>query len=297
MTAQDLQLVFITGMSGAGKTVAMQSLEDQGYFCVDNLPPTLIEKFTELCTQSAGAISKIAMVCDLRGGEFFASLSEILAHLRKQGLKYEILFLEASDEVLICRYKESRRRHPLSPRGQITDGIAEERTLLADLRGQANKIINTTNLSAHQLREMIADIYGQAKVQNRLSISLISFGFKYGIPLDTDVMFDVRFLPNPFYVAELRSLTGEDAKVREYVLKSEVSQAFITKTADLLKYILPYYIKEGKNHLVIGVGCTGGQHRSVVIAAELRRLLDLEGYQLGIKHRDAQRNQRGVAKT
>ncbi|MDA8442387.1 MAG: RNase adapter RapZ [Peptococcaceae bacterium] len=296
MTAQELQLVLITGLSGAGRTVAMQSLEDQGYFCVDNLPPSLIEKFAELCAQSAGAISKIALVCDLRSGEFFAPLADILTSLRKKGLAFEILFLEASDEALIRRYKESRRRHPLSYQGQITDGIAAERMQLADLRGLANKIIDTSTLSSRQLREMVADIYGDKKVKQRLNISVISFGFKYGIPMDADVMFDVRFLPNPFYVEELRPLTGEDPKVKDYVFKGEVTKNFLTKTMDLLTYILPHYIKEGKNHLVIGIGCTGGQHRSVALAEEIAAKLRTDGYQVCVKHRDTLRNLAGGAR-
>jgi len=295
MTTEDLQLLIITGLSGAGKTVAMQSLEDQGYFCVDNLPPAFIEKFAELCAQSNGTINKIALVCDLRGGEFFNPLSEILAHLRQIGMKYEILFLEASDETLVRRYKESRRRHPLSAKGQITDGIAAERAQLAELRGMADKIINTTSLKGSQLRAMIADIYGKHKVKDRISISVISFGFKYGIPMDADLVMDVRFLPNPFYLEELRPLTGDDPKVKEHVLNSEATTQFLTRYGDLLKYMLPHYIKEGKTHLVIGIGCTGGQHRSVVIADEISRQLELDNYQISVKHRDVVRNLGGGA--
>jgi len=295
MTSGDLQLVIITGMSGAGKTVAMQSLEDLGYFTVDNLPPALIEKFAELCAQSAGAISKIALVCDLRGGEFFTPLSEILTHLRTTGLKYEILFLEASDETLVRRYKESRRRHPLSAQGQITEGIAAERNQLANLRGQAHKIIDTSSLSSRQLRESVAELYGHQKVGESLRISVISFGFKYGMPMDADLVIDVRFLPNPFYVPDLRQLTGEDQEVRDYLFNREglVTEKFLAKYCDLLKFILPEYIKEGKTHLVIGIGCTGGQHRSVAIAYEIGKVLQEENYLVNIKHRDTLRHLRG----
>ncbi len=297
MTTEDLQLVIITGMSGAGRTVAMQSLEDQGYFTVDNLPPALIEKFAELCVQSGGAISKIALVCDMRGGEFFAPLLEILRHLRKIGFKYEILFLEAADETLVRRYKESRRRHPLSAQGQITEGIARERALLAELRGQAHKIIDTTSLSSRQLREQVSEAYGHQKISERIRISVISFGFKYGIPMDADLMMDVRFLPNPYYVSELRGLTGEDPKIREFLFSSdkELMQNFLARYGDLLKYILPKYIEEGKTHLVIGIGCTGGQHRSVLVANEIGSKLKADNYQVSIKHRDMQRNLQGGA--
>ncbi len=295
MTTEDLQLVIITGMSGAGRTVAMQSLEDQGYFTVDNLPPALIEKFAELCVQSGGAISKIALVCDLRGGEFFAPLLQILRRLKEIGFKYEILFLEAADETLVRRYKESRRRHPLSAQGQITEGIARERALLAELRGQAHKIIDTTSLSSRQLREQVAEAYGQQKISERIRISVISFGFKYGIPMDADLMMDVRFLPNPYYISELRGLTGEDPKIREFLFYTdkELLQNFLTSYGELLKYILPKYIEEGKAHLVIGIGCTGGQHRSVLVAKEIGSILKADNYQVSIKHRDMQRNLQG----
>ncbi len=294
MTTQDLQFVIITGMSGAGKSEAMKSLEDQGYFCVDNLPPAFIEKFAELCAQSQGAIKKVALVCDLRGGEFFAPLSQILQQLRRQGLKYQILFLEASDEALVRRYKESRRRHPLSPHGRILEGIGAERVQLAELRGKADKVIDTSNLSAQQLRETVAETFGQPKEKDRIRISVISFGYKYGIPIDADLLMDVRFLPNPFYIEHLRPLTGEDPGVREYVLDSPLTKAFLVRYVDLLKYILPSYIKEGKTHLVIGIGCTGGQHRSVAIAADIARLLKREDYQISVTHRDSQRNRGGA---
>jgi RNase adapter protein RapZ len=293
MNSQDLQFVIITGMSGAGKSQAMNSLEDQGYFCVDNLPPTFIEKFAELCAQSQGAINKIALVCDLRGGEFFAPLSQILQQLRRQGLKYQMLFLEASDETLVRRYKESRRRHPLSPDG-ILEGISSERAQLAELRGKADKVIDTSNLSAQQLRESVAEIFGHRKDNDRIRISMLSFGFKYGIPMDADLVMDVRFLPNPFYIEHLRPLTGEELEVKEYVLDAPLTKAFLVRYTDLLKYILPHYIKEGKTNLVIAIGCTGGQHRSVAIACEIGRLLKREDYQINIKHRDAQRNKGGI---
>jgi UPF0042 nucleotide-binding protein len=288
-----MKLLVITGLSGAGKTQALQCLEDQGYFCIDNLPPAFIVKFVELCAQSQGKVSKAAIVCDLRGGEFFSSLAEALKDLEREGFRYEMLFLEASDEALIRRYKESRRRHPQSPQGRILDGINEERKLLAELRGQAHKIIDTSNLLSQQLRQQITDLYGEGRGPGQLAISVISFGFKYGVPLDADLLIDVRFLPNPFYVEELRPLTGEHPLVQNYVFNNPVAQEFMKRYLHLLEYILPYYVKEGKSHLVIGVGCTGGQHRSVAIAERIGLFLEEQHFIANVKHRDAARNRKG----
>ncbi|WP_414647882.1 RNase adapter RapZ [Desulfitobacterium sp.] len=288
-----MKLLVITGLSGAGKTQVLQCLEDQGYFCIDNLPPTFIVKFVELCAQSQGKVSKAAIVCDLRGGEFFTSLAEAFKDLDKEGFRYEILFLEASDEALVRRYKESRRRHPLSPQGRLLEGINEERKLLAELRGQAHKVIDTSNLLSKQLRQQITELYGEGRGQGQLAVSVISFGFKYGVPLDVDLLIDVRFLPNPFYVEELRPLTGEHPLVQNYVLENPVAQEFMKRYLHLLEYILPYYVKEGKSHLVIGVGCTGGQHRSVAIAEKIGLFLKEQHFTMSVKHRDAARNRRG----
>ncbi|MHB1406308.1 MAG: RNase adapter RapZ [Desulfitobacteriaceae bacterium] len=295
MDKKDLHLVVITGLSGAGRTQAMQSLEDQGFFCVDNLPPSFIVKFAELCAQSQGKISKAAIVCDLRGGAFFSTLTEALQNLEKEGFAYEILFLEASDETLVRRYKESRRRHPLSPQGRILEGIQEEREQLEELRGLAHKIIDTSELTAQQLRQQVAELFSQAESLRQMSISVISFGFKYGVPLDADVVMDVRFLPNPYYVQELRPLTGEHSLVQNYVLESPVAQDFKEKFFGLLEFILPHYSSEGKSHLVIGIGCTGGQHRSVALAEKLAEFLRAREYVINVKHRDSARNRKGVA--
>lgn len=295
MDKKDLHLVVITGLSGAGRTQAMQSLEDQGFFCVDNLPPSFIVKFAELCAQSQGKISKAAIVCDLRGGAFFSTLTEALQNLEKEGFAYEILFLEASDETLVRRYKESRRRHPLSPQGRILEGIQEEREQLEELRGLAHKIIDTSELTAQQLRQQVAELFSQAESLRQMSISVISFGFKYGVPLDADVVMDVRFLPNPYYVQELRPLTGEHSLVQNYVLDNPVAQDFKEKFFGLLEFILPHYSSEGKSHLVIGIGCTGGQHRSVALAEKLAEFLRAREYVINVKHRDSARNRKGVA--
>lgn len=294
MNNMELQIIVITGLSGAGRTQAMQSLEDQGFFCVDNLPPSFIVKFAELCAQSQGKISKAAIVCDLRGGEFFASLSEALQNLEAEGFSYEILFLEASDETLVRRYKESRRRHPLSPQGRILDGIQAERLQLEELRGKAHKIIDTSNLSSQALRKQVAELFGKQQGPGQMTVSVISFGFKYGVPLDADLIMDVRFLPNPFYVQDLRPLTGEHPLVKDYVLGNPIAIEFMQRYLVLLDYILPYYLNEGKTHLVLGVGCTGGQHRSVAIAERLVEFLQSQGYPVSVKHRDSDRNRKGV---
>ncbi|NMA69003.1 MAG: RNase adapter RapZ [Desulfitobacterium sp.] len=295
MTSQKVRMLIITGLSGAGKSQALQSLEDLGYFCVDNLPPSLILKFAELCMQSQGNVKQAAIVCDLRGGEFFSSLAEALDELKEEGFHPEILFLEASDEVLVGRYKESRRRHPLSPSGGILEGIQMERQKLTELRGVAHKIIDTSGLTASQLKQQVAELFGSEYHVGtaRLAVSLVSFGFKYAIPLDVDLLIDVRFLPNPFYVSELRPLTGEDPQVQEYIFSNPIAQEFLERYINLLEFILPYYVKEGKRHLVIGVGCTGGQHRSVAIVEKLAIFLQDNNYNVSIKHRDAARSRKG----
>jgi UPF0042 nucleotide-binding protein len=288
-----VELIVITGLSGAGRTQAMQSLEDQGFFCVDNLPPTFLVKFAELCAQSRGKVSKAAIVCDLRGGEFFSSLSEALSNLEKEGFHLEVLFLDASDETLIRRYKESRRRHPLSPRGRVLDGIQAERQQLEELRIRADNIIDTSNLSSQQLCSQVAELFCKSQGLGQMAISVISFGFKYGIPMDADLIMDVRFLPNPFYVETLRPLTGEHTLVQEYVFGNPMAQKFMEKYLDLLEYILPNYVQEGKNHLAIGIGCTGGQHRSVAIAERVGQFLKERNYAINVKHRDVANNKKG----
>jgi len=287
-----IELIVITGLSGAGRTQAMQSLEDRGFFCVDNLPPTFLVKFAELCAQSRGKVTKAAIVCDLRGGEFFSSLSEALDNLEKEGFNIEVLFLDASDETLIRRYKESRRRHPLSPHGRVLDGIQAERQQLEELRIRADYIIDTTELSSQELRSQVAELVCKAQGLDQMAVSVVSFGFKYGSPMDADLVMDVRFLPNPFYVEALRPLTGEHTLVQDYVFGNSIAQEFMKKYLDLLEYILPFYVEEGKNHLVIGIGCTGGQHRSVAIAERVGQFLQEHNYGISVKHRDVAKNRK-----
>ncbi|QXM06474.1 RNase adapter RapZ [Crassaminicella indica] len=282
-----MKLVIITGLSGAGKSQAMKSMEDLGFYCVDNLPPALIPKFAELCVHTQGEIEKIALVIDIRGGRFFDDLFESLSVLKHQGYDYEILFLEASDPVLIKRYKETRRMHPLSPRGRIIEGINEERNKLSELKKNAKYIVDTSNLTAAQLKEEIKKIYMDGGISQNITIFIQSFGFKKGILLDADLVFDVRFLPNPHYIEELRPFTGNDKQVRDYVMKWPESIQFVEKLKDLIDFLIPYYIKEGKSQLVIGIGCTGGKHRSVTIANILYETLKEKGHRVIINHRDS----------
>lgn len=290
-TAALAKLVIITGMSGAGKTIAVQSLEDLGFFCVDNLPPVLIPKFAELIEQSKGKIGKVALVIDLRGREFFTALSESLNYIREHyTINCEILFLDATDEILVQRYKESRRRHPLKPNGMPLEGIKMERKLLEDLKGWANQVIDTSTLKPAQLKERIVSRFTQAD-QNRMSVNVTSFGFKYGVPIDADLIFDVRFLPNPHYVEQLRPHTGQEIEVYDYVMKWPETQTFLSKLLDLLQFLLPQYRKEGKSQVVIGIGCTGGKHRSVAVAEYLGRTIgSSETEVVRVSHRDSERD-------
>jgi len=287
-------LVIITGMSGAGKTIAVQSMEDLGFFCVDNLPPVLIPKFAELIDQSQGRIAKVALVIDLRGREFFTALSESLNYIREHyTINSEILFLDATDSVLVQRYKESRRRHPLAPEGMLLEGIQLERKLLEDLKGRASQIIDTSNLKPAQLKERIIARFTNLD-RNAIAVNITSFGFKYGVPIDADLIFDVRFLPNPHYVEHLRPRTGQDPEVYEYVMKWPETQSFLSKLLDLLQFLLPLYHKEGKSQVVIGIGCTGGKHRSVALAEYLGRTLGTsETETVRVSHRDADRDRHG----
>jgi UPF0042 nucleotide-binding protein len=287
------KLVIITGMSGAGKTIAVQSMEDLGFFCVDNLPPVLIPKFAELIEQSNGKIGKVALVIDLRGREFFTSLSESLRYIKENyTLSYEILFLDATDGVLVQRYKESRRRHPLATDGAPLDGINNERKLLEELKGLATQVIDTSNLKPVQLKETIVSRFNQLDV-DMLTLNVISFGFKYGIPIDADLIFDVRFLPNPHYIESMRPNTGQDPEVYEYVMKWGETQEFLTKLLDMLHFLIPQYKKEGKSQVVLGIGCTGGKHRSVAIAEYLGRVMGSSETEIvRVSHRDSERDLR-----
>lgn len=281
-----MRFVIVTGLSGAGKTQAIRCLEDLGYFCVDNLPPTLIPKFADLCYQTEGKIDKIAVVIDIRGGKFFDDLFESLKGLSAEDYKYEILFLDASDEVLIKRFKESRRSHPLAAGGRIQDGIDEERERLKEVKSKADNIIDTSNLTPRQLKEEIVHIFVEEKNFEGIIISVVSFGFKYGIPLDSDLVFDVRFLPNPFYVETLKKKSGKDEPVKEYVMKWPEAGEFLKKVTDMVEYLIPFYIKEGKTQLIISIGCTGGRHRSVTLADKLYEALKQNGHRVVVSHRD-----------
>ncbi|HDM9101708.1 TPA: RNase adapter RapZ [Listeria monocytogenes] len=287
MASKQLKLVIITGMSGAGKTVAMQSLEDLGYFCVDNLPPSLLPKFWELMKES-DKMDKIALVMDLRGREFFDSIEPALDELDNTNfITTKILFLEADDKVLVSRYKETRRHHPLEPNGSVLDGINAERELLSDLKGRSQLVINTSNMAPRELRERINNEF-QTEDKDIFNVQLMSFGFKYGIPIDADLVFDVRFLPNPHYIDKMRPLTGLDEDVYEYVMKWPETQTFLDKLVDLLMFTLPFYKREGKTQLVIAIGCTGGQHRSVVLTEFVGKAIQ-QKYETTISHRDMKR--------
>ncbi len=273
-------------MSGAGKTIAVKSFEEMGYFCIDNLPPVLVSKFAELIKHSEGKIDRIALVIDLRGREFFDSLFTALAELDEMGVPYQILFLDASDEVLVQRYKEARKKHPLALEATPIEGIKRERRLLSELKGRSHHVIDTSRLKPAELKETLIQRFGGGDhAGNNLSLHIVSFGFKYGIPIDADLVFDVRFLPNPHYVPELRPLTGCDGEVAQYVLKWTETQQFLQRLTDFLRFLLPHYKREGKGQLVVGIGCTGGKHRSVTIAEALKNAFEGE-YPVRTMHRD-----------
>lgn len=287
-----MRFVIVTGMSGAGKTSVLKFLEDINFFCVDNLPPALLPKFAELCYEQEGEIERVAMGIDIRGGRLFNDLFEVLSDLQEKGYKYEILFLDASDEVLIKRYKETRRSHPLSRNGSIQEGILKEREMLRDVKTKATYIIDTSQALTRQLKEQINGIFVENKKHENLVITIQSFGFKYGIPTDSDLVFDVRFLPNPFYIQELKELTGNDEPVSSYVMQFEESQTFLQKLVDMVEFLIPLYIKEGKNNLVISIGCTGGKHRSVTLANALYAALGQDRHTLLLQHHDIEKDAR-----
>ncbi|WP_290033619.1 RNase adapter RapZ [Ligilactobacillus cholophilus] len=286
------ELVIVTGMSGAGKTVAMQSFEDLGYFCVDNMPPKLLPKLWELVMET-GKIHKVALVIDLRARNFYDEINEILPKLQKQHvIKTRILFLDASDEELVARYKETRRSHPLSRDSRPLEGIKCERKLLADIKSQAQLVVDTTNISPRKLREEIFHNF-ETNSDYPFRIDVMSFGFKYGLPIDADIVMDVRFLPNPYYIPELRDKTGLDKVVYDYVMNSKDTEAFVKQFKGLLKTVIPGYIKEGKTNVVIAIGCTGGQHRSVALTERIGNYLKKD-YQVSISHRDINRRKETV---
>ena len=283
------RLVVITGISGAGKSETAKCLEDIGYFCIDNLPATLIPKLAELLTETQPGLSKIALVLDIREREMFDVLPGELEALRKMGLTYEMLFLDASDDVLLRRFSQTRRRHPVSGHESVIDGIRRERAKLAPLKEMADWTIDTSDVNVHQLKERVAAHFLAKEGRITLNIRVLSFGYRFGVPADVDLVFDVRFLPNPYYIEGLSELSGEDTPVRHFVLGQDDTKRFLDKTAELLLFLLPKYLAEGKVYLTIGIGCTGGRHRSVVIANELRDALEAKNYDIRIQHRDINR--------
>lgn len=285
--ANPIFLLVVTGFSGAGKTQALRALEDIGYFCVDNLPPNLVPPLVKMLLTEEVDITRVALVMDVRGRRYFESLPEALNFLQEQNVELEILFLEATEDVLVRRYKETRRRHPLSPYGSILEGILAEKKILEELRGRATRIIDTSNLAPQQLREEIKELYSKGS-GGELTISLVSFGYKYGIPLDADLVLDVRFLPNPYYIPELKDLSGKDEKVKDYVFANPATAGFLSRFYDLLDYLIPYYQKEGKSYLVVAIGCTGGKHRSVALVEEIKEKVG-QIYTVHVKHRDLKR--------
>ena len=286
-----MRFVIVTGMSGAGRSTALRALEDAGYFCVDNLPISLIEKFSELIYPGNTEVTKVALGIDIRSGKAFNELAATLEELTVAGVNYEILFLDSSDEVLVKRYKETRRTHPLAQNGRVADGIQEERKRLEFLKKQADYIIDTSNLLTRELKQELDKIFVQNKNFKNLVITVLSFGFKYGIPTDSDLVFDVRFLPNPYYYEELRKLSGNDKPVQDFVMGFEVSHRFLDKLIDMIQFLIPNYVLEGKNQLVISIGCTGGKHRSVTLANKVyERLRNNADYAVRIEHRDIEKD-------
>lgn len=283
-------LIIVTGMSGAGKSLAVQALEDVGFFCIDNIPPVLIPKFAELCIKGGERVQHVALIADIRGGEFFDDMNHCLDELKAMGVAYEIVFMEASDTTLIRRYKETRRVHPLAPHGRISQGISEERKRLAYLRQNAHVIIDTSNLKPRQLKDLIVKKYGFDNGRKGMNVTVVSFGFKFGMPIDADIVEDVRFLPNPYYIDEYRHKSGRVPVVRDYVESFPVTETYKKKWFDMIDFLLPNYEREGKSQLVIAVGCTGGMHRSVCMAEAMYKHLKENGIDVTIEHRDLQKN-------
>jgi len=289
-----MQFLIITGMSGAGKSLCVKYFEDIGYFCVDNMPPSLIPKFAEMTLQSQSKLEKIALIIDIRGGKMFWDLLPALDTLSRMDIEYKILFLDATDSVLIKRFKETRRMHPLSQDGRMAEGIAEERQILQTIKEKADYVIDTSNLTPRQLREEIIRLFQEGGTFKGLIVRIISFGFKYGIPMDCDLVFDVRFIPNPYYIHELKPKTGLDNDVAKYVMSFSETKVFLNKLSNMIQFLIPYYVKEGKTQLIIGIGCTGGRHRSVAIAQKLYSRLRKNDYSTVIEHRDIDRDGKGA---
>ncbi len=281
-----MKITIVTGLSGAGKSQAVKALEDLGYYCVDNIPPVLVPKFAELCQNSTEGIDRLGLVMDIRGGRFFDDIFESLEGLDRLDMPYDILFLDASDNALIKRFKETRRTHPMAREGRLEAGIARERKKLEPLKHRADTIVDTSDMTANQLKNEISKAYSEGSAPPSITITVLSFGFKEGTPRDVDLVFDVRFLPNPFYIDALRSMTGNDEPVQAYVMGFEETKTFMDKLLDMLLFLIPRYVKEGKNQLTIGIGCTGGKHRSVTLTNKLGEVLKNSGFRVVVVHRD-----------
>ncbi len=284
-----ITFVVITGLSGAGKSYAIKCFEDMGFFCVDNLPTTLIPTFADLITRSSHSISRVALGVDVREGEYLTHLIDTLGELRKREHKVEVLFLEAGEEALVRRYRETRRRHPLAPDGNLVDGIRAERKALSTMREVADRIVDTSGLTVHQFKDLLIEAYVNPKSRPGLAVTLVSFGFKHGVPFDADLVFDVRFLPNPHFVDSLRAFDGRDAPVRDFVFKHEESHELQRRLEDFLGFVLPAYQREGKAYLTVAIGCTGGRHRSVALVEALKPFIDSKGFASTVVHRDLDR--------
>ena len=282
-----MKLVVVTGLSGAGKSQALHTLEDIGFYCVDNLPPMLIPNMAKLCLEDDPAIQRVALGIDTRSGAFVGHADEALDELTRMNVNYDVIYLTASDEELIRRYKETRRAHPMGSEKMLIQNIKKEREMLLGMERRATRVIDTTTMLTRQLREMLLRMYGEGDTDKAISVNVLSFGFKHGIPQDADLVFDVRFIPNPFYIPEMRPMNGADQPVHDYVMSFEETHQFLDKTLDLLRFLVPNYVSEGKDRLVIGIGCTGGQHRSVCLAIEIAEGLKQAGFRCSVSHRDA----------
>lgn len=287
---KNLRVVIITGLSGSGKSTALRALEDIGFFCVDNLPVILLPKFLAITTVSSPEIKRVAMVMDLRERSFLDKYQRIFAGLKQKGYKIQILFLESSDESLLHRFSETRRIHPLSERGMIMEGIMMEREKLSSLKKMADKIIDTTSINVHQLKDIVQRHYSPSSRNKKMVINIISFGYRYGLPADADLVFDVRFLPNPYFVEDLKNYDGHNVDVQNYVMQNKQSKEFLKKILDLMNLLIPLYEKEGKVRLNIALGCTGGKHRSVVVANKLASHFSSKKYLVNLNHRDIKEN-------
>ena len=286
-----MKFIVVTGLSGAGKTQAIREIEDLGYFCIDNMPPQFIQKFGEICKQTNGNVDNVGFVIDIRGRQFFNYVDSVLIWLEENFIDYKLLFLDCSNEVLVRRYKETRRIHPLSHDGEVLNGIISERKKLEFLKNKADLIIDTSNLRVKDLKENIRNFISDGNVYSDFMVEIISFGYKYGIPIESDLVFDVRFIENPFYINSLKKFSGLNKDVKDFVLSKEESTTFLYKVCDLIKFLVPNYIKEGKKQLIIGIGCTGGMHRSVVISEEIySKLHKYENCRFIIRHRDLEKN-------